>query len=243
MRRLPETDLASMAPLSPDQQVKRFETMVRGWAPYSYQPVRNHSTEILNVAPGPLASVPRAPWKSVARLIRLSCSRPEGVLPNLQVGKALYGFATEAGLVGSRYNLDPLSLGIGTTKLTYWSNIVLNIGGRDCLPFIDPRRGQRLTEAGRRFVLSMMRERLRAYVGDFPNPGFVILQFSSSKAGTRKVQTHFADGIDLWERTELVEMITRTYQIWEEVVLRGQQAVSGHQRKQASRQLELRYSA
>lgn len=69
-RRLPDLDVARIAPLPRDQKRRQLEDMRLGRPPYSYDPMRRSILDIMNIEAGPLASVPRAPWSIIEAAIR-----------------------------------------------------------------------------------------------------------------------------------------------------------------------------
>ena len=108
---------------------------------------------------------------------------------------------------------------IGTDqKVVYWHSLILNIGGRPLVPFLDPRRlTTRLSREGLRFVFSMMHERTRAADPDFADALMGIYQFSVPKTGPRIPNLLTDEGVRLFSFEELDIMVRETYAIWQEV--------------------------
>jgi hypothetical protein len=64
---MPDLDLARIAPMPSDQKRAALESLKLGRPPYSYDPMRASILDILNIEPGPLASVARAPWSLIEK--------------------------------------------------------------------------------------------------------------------------------------------------------------------------------
>ncbi len=216
-RFLHQLDLARIAPLPHDQKRRQLEAIKLARPPYSYDPMRSSILDLLNIQAGPLASVARAPWQTVAAKIGRASRSDAEEKANLGVAKALFDLATERGIAGNCHEIFPLNLGV-SEKLSYWSPAVIAIGGRAVVPFIDPRRERKwLTSAARQFVFSVMHQR---FIADPDLDGIepCILQFDSSAAGARTPILHFIDGIDLLDFGTLDAMIQETYAIWNEML-------------------------
>ena len=217
IRRLPELDLARIAPMPRDQKRHALEQMKNGWPPYSYDPLRQSILDILNVSAGPLAVLPRTPWAFIAAEIAHRSKSDDERTANLRAGEGLFNFAEEYELVGNRHEFFPLALGL-TEKVIYWSPVVVAIDGRPVVPFFDPRRTKKLTADGRRFVFSVMHERIRVADPDFSDVRFAVMQFENTKIGVRPAKSYFDDGLVLWDFNQLDEMVRETYEVWREVL-------------------------
>lgn len=220
-RVLPDQDLARIAPMPLDQKRNELQKLKFGRPPYTYHPVRKSDLDILNVAAGPLAELPRTPWHLIAKDIRRRCDSAAQIDANLRVGEGLYRFASEHKLIGRRYPISPLPMGL-SERVIYWSSAVIEIDGRMVVPFIDPRRTKKLTQSARQFSFSMMNQRISAYP-DLADVGLAILQFENSEKGPRAVVPYFADDVDLFNFAELDAMVRETYEIWREI-LKGREA-------------------
>jgi hypothetical protein len=102
-------------------------------------------------------------------------------------------------------------------KLSYWSPAVVAIDGKPCVVFIDPRRTKALTGDGRRFVLSVMHERIRVADPDYENVSLAVLQFRARGEAPRETKIHFDSGVRLFSFDELDRMVQATYAMWKEV--------------------------
>jgi hypothetical protein len=214
---LPDTDLANFAVLSADHRRGALEHFRLSRPPYRYVPLRKSVPDILNVRAGFLGALPRTPYEKIAEVIRNEAWSPEEADANLRVAEGLYQHAELHKLSGRRHDFFPMPIGTDH-KVVYWQSLVLDVGGRALVPFFDPRRlASRLTAQGRRFVFSMMHERVRAADPDFADVALGIFQFSVPKVGQR-VPTLFTDhGVQLFTFEELDRMVRDTYLAWQEV--------------------------
>jgi len=216
IRPLPELDLARIAPLTNEQKLNALRQLKQGHPPYSYQPARKSQLDILNVEAGPLGIVPRARWAQIAeQILRRSRNDPEAQA-NLAFASALYNFADSERIAGITHEFFPLPIGI-THKVSYWLPAVLSVNGTPTAFFIDPRRAKKLTADGRRFVFSMMHERIRVSDPDFAEIELGIIQFGVD--GKIRVPKLFvASDVKLFDFHELDDMVRETYKLWQMVL-------------------------
>lgn len=215
--RLPETDLARIAPLPRDQKYLELRRVKLGRPPYSYSPVKKNILDILNISPGPLVELARTPWEKVAAQIIRACKRSEDeIQANLRAGEGLYHYATQHNLVGRQYEFRHLAIGL-SERLSYWWPMVSEIDGRPTVAFFDPRRSKKLTAIGRKFVFSAMHQHIRVPDPDFAEFRLAVAQFKNTPTGPRPVVMHFDDGQVLWEFDALDAMVRETYEIWREI--------------------------
>lgn len=220
---LHELDLARIAPLPRDQKRRQLEGIWLRRFRYSYNPMRRSTPEILNIQVGPLAPVVRAPWATIASKISRESRGADERLANVGVGKALYDLATARNISGRRHDIFPLNVGV-SEKISYWLPAVIALDDRPVVPFIDPRRERKwLTNAARRFVFSVMRER---FIVDPDLDGIrpCIVQFDTSDDGMRTPILQFSDGIEMFEFNRLDAMVQETYAIWNEILEERDQA-------------------
>jgi hypothetical protein len=214
---LPETDLARIAPLPPDQRRKALEALRLGRPPYSYAPVRNCLSDILNVHAALFGALPKPPFGRIARTIITQSRTDDEAIANLRVAKGLHNHAKAHDLHGRKHEFFPLSIGV-SEGVVFWHSLVLMVGGRPLVPFFDPRRQtKRLTENARRFVFSMMHERIRVADPDFAEVRLGIYQFSTPNRGPRKPILYTDESVTLFTFDELDEMVRDTYALWHEV--------------------------
>jgi hypothetical protein len=96
--------------------------------------------------------------------------------------------------------------------------MILAIDEQASALFIEPRRNRGLNAEGRRFAFSMMHERIRAADEDFADVRLTIAQFGDPSDDRRAVRLHTDEGIELYPRDELEQMVASTYEMWREVL-------------------------
>ncbi len=216
IRRLPEIDLARVAPLLTNQKRRELEHFKLGHPTINYKPVRTLFADIFNVQPDLFVAADPTPWPVLKRLIETRGRSDEERKANLLVAKGLNAFAQTNALRSRSHQFLPLSLSIGE-KVVYWLPMVTVINEVPTILFIDPRRGKRLTSEARRFTFSMMHEHIRGANPDFSTSRLGILQFGSEIDGQRPAKLFTDVGIDLYNFDELDQMVRETYDIWREV--------------------------
>ncbi|WP_232831419.1 hypothetical protein [Pseudogemmobacter bohemicus] len=96
--------------------------------------------------------------------------------------------------------------------------MVLAIDEQASAIFIEPRRNRGLNAGGRRFAFSMMHERIRTADEDFAEVRLTIAQFGDPSDDRRAVRLHTDEGLELYSREELEQMVASTYEMWREVL-------------------------
>ena len=216
IRPLPEIDLARIAPLTTDEKRRALEQVRLGHPPYSYAPVRAAISDVLNVQSELLGPMPHTPWGKIKAAIQKRSRSDAEEQANVRVAEGLFKFAQEREIVGRRHDFFPFQLGIGT-KVVFWQPVVLTLNERAVIPFLDPRRAKGLTAKGRRFVLSVMHERIRAADPDFAAVSLAVVQFAHSDEGPRAPVIFTDEGVELFTFDELDQMVRETYELWTEV--------------------------
>ncbi|AWZ19772.1 hypothetical protein [Roseovarius sp. TM1035] len=218
IRLLPDIDLARIAPQRDDIKRKSLEQMKGGFSTFSYKPVRACFSDIFNIQPDlDLGAAKPTPWAVIEAELRKRSRSDEEFTYNLRVARGLHDFASSGRVYGRRQEFYPLSMGIGQ-KITLWLPMILAIDEQASALFIEPRRTRGLTAEGRRFTFSMMHERIRAADEDFANVRLTIVQFGDPSDGRRAVRLHTDEGVELYTREELEQMVASTYEMWREVL-------------------------
>lgn len=120
-------------------------------------------------------------------------------------------------IAGRHHDFMSLSLGEGN-KVNYWLPLVLGINGHAVVPFIDPRRASKhLTADARRFVFSVMHERIRVADPDFAEATLGIFQFNVGQDGLRHPILRTDEGVELYDFDTLDQMVRETYELWREL--------------------------
>lgn len=217
-RLLPDIDLARIAPQRDDMKRKSLEQMKGGFSAFSYKPVRSCFSDIFNVQPElDLGVAEPTPWDVIETELRKRSRSDEEFTYNRRVALGLHDFASSGRVIGRRHEFFPLSMGMGQ-KVTFWLPMILAIDKQASALFIEPRRTRGLTVEGRRFAFSMMHERIRAADEDFAEVRLTIAQFGDPSEDRRAVRLHSDEGVELYSRLELEQMVTSTYEMWREVL-------------------------
>ena len=102
-------------------------------------------------------------------------------------------------------------------KVTYWLSMVLSIENEVLIPFIDPRSTKRLAWDGRRFVFSVMHERIRVPNPDYADVQFAVMQFGDVDGDVRHLDLHTDEDVELFTLDEMNSMASATYELWGEI--------------------------
>lgn len=216
LRRLPETDLARIAPLSRDEKRRALRSFNSGGGSWSYDPARAQNFNIVNpINPLGLHGT-RPTLEQIHRLVTNRCTCEAQEQSCLEVVD-LFDAWCRAKASGAVERQVP-SMAIGSLGLVrYWENFFLRIEGQNAFLFIDYRRGKGLTALARKFVFSMMHQQIRVVEPDFIDANLMVLQFPQWKEG-RSIVDHFVVDDELFTIEELSQMIDETYAIWLEVL-------------------------
>jgi len=217
IRRLSEIDLARIGPLDPEEKRRRLRLLKQGRPPHTYNPLRAVVGDILNLQPELFAGGVYTPWAQISDgICKRAASDPEKKF-NLAVAEALYDFGVQRQVMSYGKPIPPWNVGYGQS-VAYWWNLYTVIDRQPCFIFIDPRVSAPLTRDGRKFVLSLMNERIRVSDPDFAEARLLVIQFGKSGEERRYVRVHEAIDSDLFSFDELNEMIDETYRIWIEIL-------------------------
>ncbi len=160
--------------------------------------------------------MPRTPWEKISAAIQRKARSQAEEDANLRVAEGLFDFVQAREIMSRRLDVFPLQLGIGT-KVVFWQPVVLTLDERAVIPFLDPRRAKGLTARGRRFVFSVMNERIRAADPDFADVTLAVVQFARSDEGPRTPIIFTDEGVELFSFDELDQMVRETYELWTEI--------------------------
>lgn len=209
-------DLARIAPLGLAQKWNQLRQIRQGFPPLTYAPLRESFHDIFNVQTPLLGFAGPTDLAKIEEKIKKKAKTDDEFEFNWQVAKGLRQFAGKNEIVAHKKEFSPLAIGMGK-KVEYWLSFVLNFDSQAFVPFIDPRKTKRLTNNGRRFVFSMMDQRIRLVDPDFSNVRFGIFQFGEVSQGVRPPILYTDEGVPLYTFEELEEMVASTYQMWAEI--------------------------
>ncbi|WP_430475909.1 type VI toxin-antitoxin system SocB family DNA replication inhibitor toxin [Thalassospira lucentensis] len=221
--RLPDTDLARIAPLTLDEQIKQLRLIREKEIRMSYQQLRSVLPELFNMGSDLLGPSKPSPWKFIAKRLQKKCRRGIELEANLRAAKSLYQYANSEGIHALKQEFPPLRLGIHQ-EVRFWQQMLILIDGKPFIPFIEPRTSYGLSNDGRVFAFSMMHEHIRASDPDYSDVGFTIFQLGKPSKNpdtgekTRSTRVYFDHSVDLLSMEELEKMAATTYGLWAEVL-------------------------
>jgi hypothetical protein len=217
IRRLSEIDLARIGPLDREEKRRRLNLLKQGRPPHTYNPLRAVVGDILNLQPELFAGGEYTPWTQISDGICRQATSDNEKKFNLAVAEALYNFGVERQVMSFSKSILPWSVGYGQS-VAYWWNLYTVIDRQPFFIFVDPRVSAPLTRDGRKFVLSLMNERIRVPDPDFSDAKLVVIQFGTNGEGRRIVRVHEQMDSDLFGFDELNAMIDETYRLWIEIL-------------------------
>src|SRR5260370_39057186 len=218
IRRLWEIYLARISPLDSGEKRHRLRLLRLGRPPHTYGPLRGQLGDILNLQPEMFGSSTEVtPWETISAAIVKTAHHDAEAKFNLAVATSLYGFALEKDIRSYRKPISPWPVGYGQS-VSYWWNLYTVLEDQPCFIFADPRISNPLTRDGRKFVLSLMHERIRVPDPDFAKSRLVVAQFGKGEGGARTIRLFDAAEVELFNVDQLNEMIDETYKIWIEVL-------------------------
>lgn len=218
IRRLSEIDLARIGPLDSTEKRYRLRLLKSGRPPHTYGPLRAQLGDILNLQPEMFgSSSDPTPWETIAEAISKAAKHDDEAKFNLAVAKSLHGYAIANSVRSYRKPISAWPVGY-SQSVSYWWNLYSVLEDRPCFIFADPRISNPLRREGRRFVLSLMHERIRVTDPDFAQARLVIAQFGKGESNSRTIRVFDEAQVDLFSFDQLNEMIDETYRIWIEVL-------------------------
>jgi hypothetical protein len=226
IRRLPETDLARIAPMDRDAKRRSLQRQNTGFSSITYDPVRGRTLDIYNAKPPLFTDPTDTDWATIERLIRKAGRNEDERESNTVVGSLLYKFVRERGIAAVQRDHGRFATRIGDA-VRYWDNAVLIDGDDLLIPFPDYRRTFTLGAEGRRFAASVMHHRIRAQnpaeLGQAKLAVFTFPQVANSDE--RLVRMVVVPDEELYSAEDLAAMIAETYDLWAEVLAeRAQEA-------------------
>jgi hypothetical protein len=218
IRRLSEIDLARIGPLGREDKLRRLRALKQGRPPHTYNPLRALVGDILNLQPELFGSGGEyTPWDQISDGIAKRAKSENERTFNLAVADALYKFGVEQRALSYTKPVAPWSVGYGQS-VVYWWNLYTVIERRPSFIFVDPRISAPLTREGRKFVLSIMNERIRVPDPDFADARLLVIQFGKHEDGRRFARSHEVADSELFGFDELNAMVDETYRLWIEVL-------------------------
>lgn len=217
-RRLPEIDLANIAPRSSDEKRKALLPFSLGGGGWSYDPSRKRVLDVTDCG-APLDIEPRkSTLTQIERDIRRTCTHgEEQVKANIEVTRLLHKWSKENLERAVSFHIPALGFGhLGSVDYCY--NFLGRYRGDDCIFAFDHRRGKGYSVHGRQFAFSMMHEQARVAFPELASAKLVIVQFPALPNLGRQIRLFDDTGIELFSFEQLSQMINDTYAIWGDIL-------------------------
>lgn len=215
--RLPETDMARIAPMSTDQKWVELRRMRGGRSPYSYRPARKHQPDALNIQRGLPMTVSGPSCEALVANVRRDSTTDVEADANAEVISLFYNFIHKNGIEVVEEHFAPLKLA-GDYSVSYWLNAILRWDDRLLVINTDFRRSTGYSKLARRFAFSAANERVRKLGVDYASIELGLLRFPADKEGVRSVDLVTDKGIEMFSYEELATMTEETLSIWHQVV-------------------------
>lgn len=215
--RLPETDLARVALLPEDQQLRLLRNMKRGFSPFSYAPTKAHLHDTANIRVGGLEVMPAdMSREQLLRLIARASASDVEASANCEVSGLLYDWVRDGGVNVFSEDFGRLSLA-PSYSVCFWMNAIFQYRGRPLAINPDFRRSSGYSPAARRFAFSAMHQRIRMLGGDFADVELAIMRFPGQPKAPRGLKLITAAGVDLLPYDLLAEKTQATLRLWDQV--------------------------
>lgn len=213
--RLPETDLARIAPLPTEDKWRLIRNMRGGFSPISYRPARRHFLDALNMQHSLPMEIDGPSRERLLELVRADSRSEAEADTNAEVVGLAFDFMRQEGITASSEEFAPLKLAPGYSA-AYWNNAILRWGERLVVINTDFRRGAGYSPEGRRFAISVAHQRIRMMGADFADIELGILSFPAHKNRPRSVRLWVPE-VELFTFDQLSEMTAETLDIWDAV--------------------------
>lgn len=219
IRRLPEIDLARFATISERPKLKEaLWKFNQGGNPWSYDPVRSSTAEILGSVTPLYGKLRPTVWSEVRTQIKNLC-RPiqDQIAANIEVGGALFDYGKEKNWSSANFDMGWLPINFDFS-IRYWIDLVVEDNEGVFIPFFDHRRGGGISNSlSRQIVFSMQNVWVRERHPDLANARLAVVRFPTRKSA-RSVSVEFHKDTDLLSYEELDRRVRTVYEVWAEVL-------------------------
>jgi hypothetical protein len=217
LRPLPAIDLANIAPKPRELKYSSLMPFSGGGGSWSYDPARAQTFNVFNPEdPMGLGTKPPTLAQIIANVKR-DCHQEEQRIGCVQVTKMLWAWVRENITQAVEVRLPSTNIGpLGTVR--YWSNLVAMHNGRPTIFCFDHRRQNGLSRLGRRFIWSMMNERVRKVYPDLADVQMAIVRFPQPTGADRKIRVDLHSDELLFTADELEAMLQETADIFGQVL-------------------------
>lgn len=218
--RLPETELANWAFLSPLNKRDAIERHIRPKKIVgTYEPFREVLADAVNKQLPLFAELdqPSTPWVEVERRIRAHprCRADADTLAmNLQIAKATHDYAQREKVTALPVDVTSLAFGVGHLY-QFGLSLLMRYPNRVAAVFLDMRRSAGLSVDGRDWVFSAQHERYRVAYPDLAGIDREIWRYRSD--ADRTIVPLTSDSIK-FSYDELAADVRETYEIYSQVL-------------------------
>ena len=219
--RLPETELANWAFLSPQNKRDAIEKFVQPKRiPGSYEPFREVLADTVNKLLPLFAMIdqPSTPWSEVERRIRAHprCRRDIDTLTmNLDIARATHKYAEREKITAIPVDVTLLTFGVGH-QYQFGLSLLMRYPERVASIFLDMRRSNGLSVKGREWVFAAQHERYRVA---YPDLSTIDLQIWKYRANVDRTIVPFTASKITISYDELVADVRETYDIYASVLV------------------------
>jgi len=213
--RLPETDLARIAPLPTEDKWRLLRNMRAGFSPISYRPARRFLPDALNLQQSLPIDITSPSTAQLLAAVRSEARSDAEADANAEVIELIMDFRVSESITSIAEEFAPLKLAPGYSA-SYWTNAILRWGERLLVINTDFRRGAGYSPLGRRFSISVAHQRIRMMGGDYADLELGLLTFPGRKNQPRSIKLAVPD-VELYSYDELVKMTGETLSIWDTV--------------------------
>jgi hypothetical protein len=218
--RLPETELANWAFLSPANKRDAIERHIQPKQIVgTYEPFREVIGDTVNKQLPLFGDVdqPSTPWPQIEQRIRAHrrCRRDADTLRmNLEIAKATHDFAEQGKVTAVPIDVTSLAFGVGHLY-QFGLSLLMRYPDRVAAVFLDMRRSNGLSAEARQWVFAAMHERYRAA---YPDLAEIDLQIWRYRANGERTILPYAAGEITISYDDLVGDVRETYAIYASVL-------------------------
>lgn len=213
--RLPETDLARIAPLPTEDKWRLLRNMRAGFSPISYRPARRFLPDALNLQQSLPIYIASPSAAQLLAAVRDEARSDAEARANVEVIELIMDFRVSENITAIAEEFAPLKLAPGYSA-SYWTNAILRWEDRLLVINTDFRRGAGYSPLGRRFSISVAHQRIRMMGSDYADLELGLLTFPGRKDQPRSIRLSVPE-VELYSYAELTEMTAETLSIWDAV--------------------------
>lgn len=218
IRRLSEVDLARFLSyqIGPDLD-QRLRSYNAGAGPWSYEPVRFSTADIVDAQIPFLGDCPKPSWDQISNQIQKACKRgKEQIAANVEVGKLLFDYCKEKKWKAVKHPMSVMPIGLKET-VRFWCDVVVADEDGPFIPFFDQRRDGGITNAEmRKMVFSMQNIWLRERDVDLAGVRLAVVRFPMS-GEQRFIKIDFHNEQELLPYEQLNQKVQAVYEAWARV--------------------------